>query len=498
VERYVLVVDQGSTSTRCLIYDEDLKQIAVAVQPVASNFLAEGLVEHDPEHLVAGVLAAIENAVLQAGIRWESISGLGLAAQTETFIVWDRRTGRAAHPAVSWRDSRAASLCEKLRSRGHEATIRLRTGLPLGSAFAAPKLRTLLDANPALRVKAKCGDLLFGDVNSWLIWKMSAGNAHLTDASMASRTMLYNLGEHRWDPELMQLFNVPGTMMPRVGPTIGKLAETDPVVCGFRLPIVVAIGDQQAGLFGQRCWSAGMVKLTLGTGAFLWANVGGQLPTTIPEGAVVSVAWDWPGERAYALEGFVPNAGSVVDWLRGIGILREGEWPTIRGDALRHPSPVWCVPALFGLGTPSWEPRHQAHLVGLTADSTADDIGEAALLGVAHQIADAIEALAQGGKYAMRLARVDGGLSANYSLLKAIADLTGLRLERSDEIEITARGTAMLAGLGLGWWSVSTLGGEHSSTTIEPSLRVSDSSRQESRNHWHKILDRTRLLTSDI
>jgi glycerol kinase len=483
----LLVVDQGSSSTKCFVFDSALHPVARAEYPVRSSFPAEGHVEHDPQELLSSTIDAAHDAVAQAGCGWDSVAAVGLAAQTETFVVWDGHTGAPAHPAVSWRDNRAEDLCLDLERRGLVSDVRARTGLPLKTAFTAPKLSVLLETCPDVRDGIRRGDLLVGDVNSWLIWKMTGGRAHVTDASMASRTMLYNLQEGRWDRSLADLFAVPLAALPSVGPTLGMLAWTDPAVCGFKLPIAAALGDQQAGLFAQRCWSAGLAKLTLGTGAFLWLNAGRKPPDAVPPGAVASVAWAWPGEHAYALEGFVPNAGSAISWLHDSGLFPRGQWPAIRPGSLERGSGVRCVPALFGLGTPHWEPRRHAHLIGMTADTTVHDVGEATLLGVAQQVADAIDALS-GSADGVREAQVDGGLSANSSLLQAICDLTGITLRRSQEADATSRGVAMLAGIALGWWTVATLSqrDQASATEMSPSLTVA--ARQKARSQWRELL----------
>lgn len=489
--QYLLVIDQGSSSSKCFIFDQDLYPVVRVEQPVRSSFPSTGLVEHDPDELLNSVLDAVRAAVARVGGAWEAVAAIGFAAQTETFVVWDKQTGAAAYPGVSWRDTRAEELCSHLQRRGLAHEVRARTGLPLQTAFTAPKLHVLLGAHPDLRAGIQRGDLLVGDVNSWLIWRMTSGRAHVTDASMASRTMLYNLRERCWDRSLTDLFAVPMAALPHVRPTLGHLAWTDPAVCHFKLPIMAAAGDQQAGLFGQGCWSAGLAKLTLGTGAFLWLNAGRELPTSEARGAVTSIAWAWPGEHAYALEGFVPNAGSAVSWLHDSGLFPRGRWPCIRPGALRAPSGLRCVPTLFGLGTPHWEARRHAHLIGLTADTTPEDIGEAALLGIAQQVADAVDGLAGPGSGVLE-ARVDGGLSANSSLLQAIADLTGITLERSPDVDATARGVAMMAGIALGWWTMDDLGSGSRADTIEPSPDLPGEERQRARSQWRDLLVLTR------
>jgi len=493
----VLAVDQGSSSSRCVALDPALRPLALASRPVASAFPEPGWVEHDPGELLASVLGAVADALGQAGAGWPDVAAVGLAAQTETFVVWERSSGEAIYPAISWRDVRSAGRCDELRQAGHEPEVRERTGLPLQPAFSAAKLAWVLDQVPGARRRAAAGDLLFGDVNCWLTWHLSGGLAHVTEPSMAARTMLFNQAAAAWDPALLELFSIPAPMLPAVTDTAGRLAATDPRVCGGRAAIGASIGDQQAALFGQRCWRAGLAKLTLGTGAFLWCHAGAAPPAQVPDGVVSSCAWQTAGDTAFALEGFVPNAGGITTWLRQLGVLASGGWPVIRdgaiSDAARRGAArgPWCVPALFGLGTPRWGAAAKADLLGLTADATAADVAEAALLGVAHQVADAIEAVGRGVGGRLRAVRVDGGMSRNDSLLQAIADLTGVTLERPAATEITALGAGALAGLGTGRWDLATLERIPFETgpPVRPALPAGD--RAAVRQAWQAVLARS-------
>jgi glycerol kinase len=530
----ILAVDQGSSSSRCVALDQALRPLALASQPVTSSFPQPGWVEHDAEELVSSVLGAMADAIGEAGVSWADVAAIGLAAQTETFVVWERASGKAVYPAISWRDTRAAGLCDDLRLAGHEPEVRERTGLPLQPAFSAVKLSWLLDSVPGARARAAAGDLLFGDVNSWLTWNLSGGQAHVTEPSMAARTMLFHQATSAWDPALLDLFGIPGRMLPAVTSTAGRLAVTDPRVCGGRAVIGASIGDQQAALFGQRCWREGMAKLTLGTGAFLWCHAGSVPPDRVPGGVVASCAWrlgedavlprgddppeppvlprgddppeppvlspgDDPPEPpvAYALEGFVPNAGGVTTWLRQLGVLGAGEWPVIRDGALEDSASrgavqgPWCVPALFGLGTPRWGSAPRADIVGLGADTVAADVAEAALLGVAHQIADAIDAVRRGISGRLRVVRVDGGMSRNASLLQALADLTGVTLERSAAAEATALGAGALAGLGTGLWDLAALGGLPFETGDRVTPALHPDARTAVRQAWQAVLSRS-------
>ena len=486
----VLAIDQGSSSSRCVAFDARLEPLAVATRPLATSFPAPGRVEHDANDIADGVLGCVHDALAQVDADWQDVAGIGLAAQTETFVVWDASTGQPVFPAISWRDTRTARWCDELRAAGHEGEVRSRTGLPLEAAFTAPKLRWLLNEVPGARQAAASGGLLFGDVCCWLIWRLTGGAVHVTDPSMASRTMLFNLAAGVWDDAMLALFGVPEPMLPAVVPTTGQIAVTNKTICGGRAAIAASLGDQQASLFGHGCLRAGQAKLTMGTGAFLWCNSGTSPSASAPDGVVSTCAWRLGEQTTYALEGFVPNAGAVTTWLRQIGVLGPKDWPAIRPGALADDAGPWCVPALFGLGTPSWAPLATAEFGGLTADSSGSDLAGAAMIGVVHQIADAIDAVRAGLSSPLEVLRIDGGLGRNDSVLQAIADLSCVRLERTASTEVTARGAAGLAGQGTGLWDEATQADEpvQISATVESALAGHD--RDMARKAWYERLTR--------
>ena len=503
----ILAVDQGSSSSRCLVLSAEpgdksgppgLSVLAAASTDLATVLPKRDWVEHDPDEITVSVRQSITAALAAAGASWADVCAIGIAAQTETFVVWERGTGRPVYPAISWRDGRAADVCRRL-SDGDDATeIRRRTGLPLQPAFSASKLRWLLDEIDGGRRRAAAGELLFGDVNCWLTWQLSGGTTHVAEPSMASRTMLFSLADLAWDPGLLDLFGIPAPMLPEVRATTGRIAMTDAGIAGGVAPICATIGDQQAALFGQRCFAPGQAKLTLGTGAFLWCQAGNNEPACPPDGVVASCAWQIDDKAWYALEGFVPNAGSVMPWLRRLGVLRDDVWPSVGDEALTRVAHagtggLWCVPAVYGLGTPAWSGAAGADIIGLTATSTAADVGEAALLGVAHQVADAIDAVAAALPDPLRAIRVDGGMASNDSLLQAIADLCSVVLARPAFAEATALGVGALAGLGASAWDAAAVSdlltsaaGE--SATVQPRLPASD--RATVRQSWRRVRDR--------
>jgi glycerol kinase len=430
----ILALDQGSSSTRCIAFGRDLRQRATAVRRVETRRPAPGMVEHDPDELLAGAREAIAEVVEGVGA---AVGAAGIACQTESFVLWERETGRAVTPVVSWQDQRAAGLTASLAGRPEAAAVRARTGLTLDPTFSAPKVAWLLDADPELRRRAEADEVVFGDVAGWLARHLGGGEAHVTEPSNACRTLLVDLGTLRWDDELIDLFGVPATLLPEIR------RSDDPGVhlsaAGLDAPLTAILGDQPAALYGQGCSTPGTAALTLGTGAFLWLNAGSGRPDP-PPGVLATAAWERATGAAYALEAFCANAGNALDALAGMGL----------AGARSAPPPDWSrprplvVPAPAGLGTPHWHGVDRITILAADSATTAVDLAAAGLAGVAHQIADALEAIDAETK--ATVVRVGGGLSAHEGLLQAVADLSGSTLEVSEEPEATARGIAALAG----------------------------------------------------
>lgn len=468
----VLAVDQGSSSTRCVAYDLQLRPIASGSAPVSTIRPEPGMVEHDPEELFAGVLSAI--AAAREACALAPVAALGIADQTETFVVWDRATGEAATPVVSWQDQRAGSLCSDLTERPGAELVPTITGLGLDPTFSAPKLAWLFDRDPVLRRRAEAGDLLFGDVACWLAWKLSAGAGHISEPSNACRTLLVNLDTLDWDDWLLDLFGVPRALLPEIRASDNSGLRTDHWVTGFDAPIAAMLGDQPAALYGQGCIAAGSTALTLGTGAFVWQNAGPTRPDP-PAGVLATVAWESSAEgRTYALEAFCANAGNALAVLRRVGLPPEAE--TAVPDWARA-RPV-VVPAPFGLATPHWNPADRITVLGMSSATTPADLASAGLAGVAHQIVDALEALdIQGSGQTIR---VGGGLAANEPLLQTVADLSGLTFAVAADLEATARGIAAMAAQSAG-----VPIGEPSQTvarTVTPMLAAR--TREHERERW--------------
>jgi glycerol kinase len=450
----ILALDQGTSSTRCFVVGTDLAVRAVASRPVVSSFPSPGWVEQDPEEIARSAVEVIREALDRAGADWDEVRGIGIDNQTETFVVWDRTSGRPIYPAIVWQCRRTAEACKRLREQGHEQLIRERTGLELDPSFSATKLAWVLENVDGARRAAESGELAFGDIACWLIWTLSGGAAHVTEPSNASRSMLLSLEELRWDDQLLKLFVIPRSLLPEIQSTGSVFAETSPEVVGGAVPIAGALGDQQAALFGQQCWDQGQTKVTLGTGAFIWANAGPKALSP-PEGILATCAWQIDSEVAYAFEGFIPAAGAAVSWLVEVGVLDEP--PTsealVRGLGDREDHDVWFIPALAGLGAPVWDPYARGTVLGLSRATTRAHLVKAALDGVVHQVADAIEGMEAGVEGGIGSLRIDGGMSKNDWLMQRLADLIARPVERPMNPEATGMGAASVAGLTVGLWS---------------------------------------------
>ena len=450
---YVLALDQGTTSSRALLFDHAGTVKAVAQREFAQHFPEPGWVEHDPNEIWSTQAGVAAEAVTRAGIAGDQVAAVGITNQRETTVVWDRRTGEPVYNAIVWQDRRTAGYCDRLREGGHEALLRERTGLVLDPYFSATKVRWILDNVDGAREAARAGHLAFGTIDSWLVWKMTDGAHHLTDATNASRTLLYNLHTGGWDDDLLELFDVPRSMLPEVRASSEVYGETAGTVLAHRIPIAGIAGDQHAALFGQMCTEPGMVKNTYGTGCFMLMNTG-ETPVRSENDLVSTVAWEAGGRTEFALEGSIFVAGAVVQWLRdGLGLIRSsGE---VEELAARVPDNggVYLVPAFTGLGAPHWDPYARGTIVGLTRGSTAAHIARAALESIAYQTSDVLRAMASDSGLEIPELRVDGGATANDLLMQFQADLLGVPVVRPRVTETTALGAAYLAGLAVGFWA---------------------------------------------
>jgi glycerol kinase len=451
--KVVLALDTGTTSGRALVIDARGVVLASDQKQAGLSTPQPGWVEQDAEELWQAQLATARGALEKAGLTAADVAGIGIANQRETTVIWDRATSQPVAPAIVWQDRRTADFCEQLRGAGAEAMVRRKTGLLLDPYFSGTKIRWLLDNVPGVRERAEAGTLAFGTVDSWMTWRLSGGRRHVTDATNASRTLLYDIREGRWDDELIELFGVPRTLLPEVVDSSGVIGESDPALLGAAVPIAGMAGDQQAALFGQACTRRGMIKVTYGTGCFLLLNTGDE-PAAAPAGLVSTVALQRDGKRTYALEGSVFIGGAAVQWLRdGLGIISSSSEADKLAQSVPTSDGVVFVPALAGLGAPYWDPYARGGIFGLTRGTTAAHVARATLEGIAFQVADLYQAEVEGAGVTPAEVRADGGAAASDLLLQFQADLLGVPVTRAGQPEATAFGAAWLAGLATGVWA---------------------------------------------
>jgi glycerol kinase len=449
---FILALDQGTTSSRALLFDERGAIRALAQKEFGQIFPKPGWVEHDPNEIWATQLAVVAEALARAGVKAADIAAIGITNQRETTILWDRETGEPVHNAIVWQDRRTAGMCDALKAAGHEPLITAKTGLVLDAYFSGTKLKWLLDNVPGARERAAAGKLAFGTVDAWLIWKLTGGATHVTDVTNASRTLLFDVNLNAWDSELLQLFDVPRVLVPEVHMSSGIVAQTAGNLLAARIPIGGIAGDQQAALFGQRCTRAGLVKNTYGTGCFMLMHTGAT-PIRSRHKLVTTAACATDNVPQYALEGSVFVAGAAVQWLRdGLQIIKTSAdvEPLARGVA--DNGGVYVVPAFAGLGSPHWDPYARGTIVGLTRGTGAAHIARATLESIAYQTADVLEAMENDAGMKLSELRVDGGATANDLLMQFQADILGVPVVRPRVHETTALGAAYLAGLAVGYW----------------------------------------------
>ena len=451
--RYILALDQGTTSSRSIIYNERLEVVASAQKEFTQHFPQPGWVEHDAMEIWESVLSTAREAIAKAGIKPEEIASVGITNQRETVVVWDRKTGLPVRRAIVWQDRRTGEAMQALREAGREALVQQKSGLLLDPYFSASKMRWILQEIPDGQPRAASGELAAGTIDSWLIFKLTGGAAHVTDVSNASRTMLMNIRSGDWDPELLALFNIPPSLLPRIAPSSGNLGMVDPSLFGAAMPVCSAIGDQQSALFGQLCTKPGLVKCTYGTGCFLLVFTGPEAVESSNR-LLTTVAWKiGEGALQYAMEGSVFMGGAAIQWLRdGLGIIQSAPDVNALAASVSDNGGVCLVPAFTGLGAPYWDADARGTIFGLTRGSTSAHIARATLEGIAFQVADVVTAMQKDSGKKITTLRVDGGACASDLLMQIESDTLGCVVERPVNIESTALGAAMLAGLGAGIW----------------------------------------------
>lgn len=490
---YVLALDQGTTSSRAIVFDREGRVCGVAQQEFHQHYPQPGWVEHDAHEIWSTQLDCARRALRDAGVAPREVAAIGVTNQRETTIVWDRATGLPIAPAIVWQDRRTAEHCVRLREDGAEPDVRARTGLLLDPYFSGTKIAWLLDHVPGARVRAERGELAFGTVDTWLIWNLTGGQVHVTDVSNASRSLLFNLHTLDWDETLLALFGVPRSVLPGVSASSEVVGHTDPALLGASIAIAGNAGDQQAATFGQACFAPGMAKNTYGTGGFMLMNVG-PVPQASANRLLATAGWRLgSGPAAYMLEGSVFVAGAVVQWLRdGMGMFAHADDVEALARQVPDAGGVVLVPAFVGLGAPHWDPDARGLLIGLTRGSTRAHVARAALEAIAYQSADVLDAMQRDAATPLTELRVDGGASRNDLLMQFQADIAGVPVVRPEVTETTALGAAYLAGLAVGVWSGTDELARlwRAQRRFEPGM--SENQRAQLMGTWRRAVERAR------
>jgi glycerol kinase len=452
MQRYVLALDQGTTSSRAILFDHAANIVASAQQEFEQIYPEPGHVEHNPGAIWSSQLSVAQEAIRRANVSADAVAGIGITNQRETTLLWDKSTGKPVANAIVWQSRISSPICERLKSDGHESTFRAKTGLVIDPYFSGTKITYLLDTIPGLRERCERGEILFGTVDSYLVWRLTGGRVHITDVSNASRTLLFNIHTLDWDDDLLAILGIPRAILPQVKSSSEFYGETDEQLFGRRIPIAGIAGDQQAALFGQACFTPGAAKNTYGTGCFLLMNTG---PNPFPPaaGLLTTVAWKLGNQTTYAVEGAVFVAGAVVQWLRdGLKIIRSSSEVEALASQVPDCGGVFLVPAFVGLGAPHWDPYARGAIVGLRRETSAAHIAQAALESIAYQSRDVLDLMQNATGLRLSRLKVDGGASVNSRLMQFQADILDVAVARPKITETTALGAAYLAGLAVGYW----------------------------------------------
>lgn len=495
--KYIMALDQGTTSSRCIIFDHSGAMLASAQREFAQHYPKPGWVEHDAAEIWETTLEVARGAMAKAGLSAADIAAIGITNQRETTVVWDKETGAPVCPAIVWQCRRTAPMADALAASGWAEKIRQRTGLVPDAYFSGTKLRWILDKIPGARQGAEEGRLLFGTIDSWLIWNLTGGRAHVTDVTNASRTMLFDIRRLRWDPELLELFGIPEQMLPKVQPSSCIYGETEPALFGGKIPVAGAAGDQQSALFGQCCFEAGDVKNTYGTGCFLLMHTGSE-PVFSKNGLITTIAASGPGRIRYALEGSVFTAGAAVQWLRDeMGLISDAAASEAAARSVTDTGGVYVVPAFTGLGAPYWNQYARGTITGITRGFTRAQLVRATLESIAYQTCDICRAMESDAGVELTRLRVDGGAAANDLLMQFQSDLLGAEVLRPACIETTALGAAYLAGLAVGYWkdTADIKQNRQTGRVFLPEMR--DATRAKLLKGWNRALT-TALAWADM
>ena len=491
MKQYILALDQGTSSSRAIVFDERGTTCAVAQREFRQIFPKSGWVEHDPHEIWSSQASVIAEAITMMDITGLNIAGIGITNQRETTIVWDSETEEPVYNAIVWQDRRTSDYCDELKNLGLTDMIRQKTGLIIDAYFSATKIKWILDNVPGARERAEKGKLMFGTVDTWLIWRLTRGEVHVTDVSNASRTMLFNINTLEWDQELLDLFRIPRSMMPEVKSSSEVYGHTKTTIFAHKVPIAGIAGDQQTALFGQMCTEPGMVKNTYGTGCFLLMN-SGEKPILSQNNLLTTVAWKIGDKVNYALEGSIFVGGSVVQWLRdGLGVINSSSEVEELASRVPDTNGVYFVPALTGLGAPWWDQYARGTIIGISRGTTTAHIARAALEGIAFQTMDITAAMSRDAGIPLKELKVDGGASRNNLLMQFQADILGTKVIRPQVVETTAMGAAYLAGLAVGYWSsIDEIRKQWQIDRVfEPSME--DSKAAEAKAGWTDAVKRT-------
>ena len=495
--RYILALDQGTTSSRAMLFDHSGRIVAAASQEYPQIFPRPGWVEHDPEAIWSSQLHCAQEALRQSGAQSSEVAAIGITNQRETTILWEKATGRPVMNAIVWQDRRTAPLCDTLRAEGWESPIRQKTGLVIDAYFSGTKIAWMLDNLPGLRERAERGEILFGTVDSWLLWQLTSGRVHATDYSNASRTMLYNIHTLAWDDEILARLRIPRALLPTVRSSSEVYGASDERLFGAGIPVAGDAGDQQAATFGQACFTPGMAKNTYGTGSFLLLNTGEQ-PIPSQSGLLTTIGWGIGGRVTYCLEGSIFITGAAIQWLRdGLRLVASARETEALAAGIGETGGVYLVPAFVGLGAPYWDPYARGTIVGLTRGSGRAEIVRAALEAAAYQTRDVAQAMETDSGIQLRELRVDGGMVANNWLMQFQADMLGVPVQRPLVAETTALGAAYLAGLAVGFWAGLDDITHNWAMDRQFAPTLADETRERLYRGWQRAVERARGWAQD-
>ena len=496
MQKYILALDQGTTSSRAIVYNQEAQPIASSQKEFEQFFPKPGWVEHDPLEIWQSQLLVAQEAIIKACIDVNQIEGIGITNQRETTVAWNRITGKPVYNAIVWQDRRTSDLCSELILAGHEQNFNNKTGLLLDAYFSGTKINWILNNIDGAKDLAQKGELVFGTVDSWLIWNLTHGKSHITDVSNASRTLLFNIHTLEWDQELLNILEIPSSILPKITESSGELATTVDSIFGVSIPITGIAGDQQAALFGQMCTESGMAKCTYGTGCFLMMNIGSK-PIPSKNKLLTTIGWQINGETTYALEGSVFMGGATIQWLRdGLKFFKDSSESEAMATSIESTQGVVVVPALTGLGAPHWDPDARGTIVGITRGTTSAHITRAALESICYQVNDVLSTMIKDKGAPINQLRVDGGATSNNFMVQFQSDISNIKVDRPTNLETTALGAAYLAGLGANLWKIEELQSKWKiDRTFIPSLSVEG--RNKHNNNWLKAVQRSKNWISE-